>query len=540
MMGCEHCLPSKSTPRTISEWSAISGVGWGGFGRTNNHAKWRYNQGCFHVTGYKEGQTSRFGAVGRTGEEFAESRSEDVLKHWRYVVSVVAAGALIGILASNALAGSASNARTGARAGTQTFSGNVTVNGNLHADKNLSANGPMYAHKGVQVLSGNLMIKKGDLAVPAAGLNVTGGGLNIATGGLTVNGGTKSDSLVVTNAVSVGGNATVTGNLQTGAATATSLNVTGAATVGTTLNAAGKITGSGLDAGTGAITTTGTVSAGQITATTIVGTGTLTATNLTVAGNVNFTNAHITGLDLTGATLNGATFLSLTVGNATAAVSPLFVTANGKTAAIGVNSTGAVTVDSLFVNAGLQANGSGSILGSLSVGGNATVGGTLTVSNAAGITTSNITAPSPSSTLGPLTLVGSTIGLTGGVNVNGPLTLSTSSNLILTGTSGSASHIVAASTDPDVAGIVTVNVGAVAVTPWIANGVSPTVSFKMPYAAAPTVVLTAVGDPNPNGPIAPKVWVTSSASGFTVNYQSQDAATAAAATTVQFYYHVIG
>lgn len=395
------------------------------------------------------------------------------------VVSVLGACALGVSAFSGAWASPPSPLRNMIQPGARnvTFQGRVTVNNVLRVRKNTSVYGHAYAHNDLQVWQGLL----------------------VHTGGI------KADSLDISGPAQMQ-SADVAGVLQAGAISGTSLSVGGAASVGGTLTANGKITGNGFDAGTGGLTTSGNITASSLSATLINDSGALTANSLTVTGNVNFSGATVTGLSP-----NGGTFPSLTIGSPAATTAPVTISANGHTTQVGVDSAGALT------------------LGDLSTSGNVTVGGS------SGVTTSLVQGPPPSggSNPGPLSLQGSAISLAGNT------TLANGSDLRLSTSGNSASHIVAGN-DADVAGTVSVHV-AQGQTPSTES--TKSVVFAQPYTLVPTITVTPIADPAPGSTAAPKVWVTvtqgaGSYTGFTLHYAP--GATADSAHDIPFDYHVIG
>lgn len=368
-----------------------------------------------------------------------------------------------------------------------TFQAPVTVNNVLRVQKNASIYGHAYAHNGLQVWQG---------------LRIN-------------NGGIKTDSLNATGPIQMQ-SATVSGVLQAGAISGTSLSIGGAASVGGTLTSSGKIIGNGFDGGTGGLTTTGNITAANVNAALITDSGGLTAgptslSSLTVTGNVNFSGATVTGLNLPGLNGNNGTVPSLTVGSQNGTSAPLTVSANGHTAQLGVNSAGALTA------------------------GDVAASGNLTVSGANGVVTGAIQGipVAGSSGSGPLSLQGSTISLAGNT------TLANGSDLHLSSSTNSASHLVAG-TDADVAGTVMIRIGQGQNT---STESTRSVTFTQPYGSLPTVTVTPMADPEPGSSNAPKVWVTvtqgsGNYTGFTIHYLPS--ATVGAAHDIPFDYHVIG
>ncbi|MGI8824060.1 MAG: hypothetical protein ACR2JC_00150 [Chloroflexota bacterium] len=380
--------------------------------------------------------------------------------------------------------------------------GSLQINNVLKVKKNTSIYGVVYAHGSEQVWKG-LLVREG---LRADTINDTGP--------------LQSQS------------ATIANSLQAGAITGTSIATTKDANIGGTLAVSGRIASNGVDGGAGGLTTTGAVSAGSISASslsttgniavggTISTTGSVTvAGGMTISGNLNLSNANVTGLNLSSLNLNGATVNSFNVGAASGTVSPLNVSANGRTATVGVNSNGALIVDSLATN------------------GAGTIGGSLTVAGSGGVSTGLIQAPTVNGgALGSLTLQGSAISL------NAPVTLGNQSDLSFTsGTSGASSHILA-NNDADIAGkvVVTVNAGAVP-----SAGYSTSVTFAKPYSNEPAVSLTPASDPNVGGN-APKWWITpvtnsnGQYTGFTVHLYPPTAVNVDNGYNASFYYSVIG
>jgi len=462
----------------------------------------------------------------------ADIREEVYMQTKRYVVPIVGGLALAAAVFNGALAAKPEAFRDLGRSQAKTtfINGNLTVANIAHVNKNMSVYGHLYAHNGEQVWSG-LLVRSG---------------------------GVKADSLDVTGPMAAQ-SATIANNLTTGTLQATTINGTtlalsGAGTVGGALNVAGKVTGNGVDAGAGGLSTTGNIAAAGITASNQISAASITTngamsagagtfTNLTVTGNVNLTNASVTGLSVSN--LSGATVGSLNIGTPSGTAPPLNVSENGKTANLGVDANGALTLGSALLGGNLGVSGNSTLAGTLAVSGAATVGGTLAVAGSGGITATGLTAPPSSSTTttpGALTLTGNAINLVGGASVSGGLTLGNGSDLSLSTPSGSSASHVTASGDTDVAGNTTVVVPA----STAANiDVPQTVAFKKVYAAAPVVVVSATTDPNPISNAAPKVWVTVNSgtvagtyAGFTIHYVT------AAATTggfqVSYAYHVIG
>lgn len=448
------------------------------------------------------------------------------------IVPVLGAGALITSVFSGALASHPPAPhdflRTAVKA--YTVNGKLTVTDVLRVNKNQSVYGRQYAHGGLQIWKG---------------ATVSNGGLTVTSGGVT------ADTLNVKGALSAA-SATLAGNLQTGtlqsgAINGSTLALTGAATIGGVLNAAGRITGNGIDAGSGGLTTTGNVAGAGFSASSITDSGALSAgslttsgslsagsaafSNLQVSGNVNFTNASVTGLNLSSLNLGGSTLSSLTIGNTSSSSTPLNLGANGKTIALGVNSSGALTLDNLAVNS------------SLAVGGSASIAGNLVLGGTGGLTTNLVTAPTPSgsSTPGALGVTGSTITLNGNLVANGNTAVAQGKDLILSTASGVATHVTAAG-DTDVAGTLSVTPAAGVASPGPAVGTAQ-YNFIKPYASAPVVVVTAAGNPL-QGAQVPAVWVTlninssNQYTGFILHYQVPS--TTSTPSTVTYNYHVIG
>ncbi|MGH2442346.1 MAG: hypothetical protein ACRDFX_04190 [Chloroflexota bacterium] len=443
-----------------------------------------------------------------------------------------------------------------------TVNGALTVTNVLRVQKNASVYGHFYAHNGAQVWQGLL----------------------VRTKGLTVqSGGIKSDSLEISGPLQAQ-QAAISGNLQAGALSATSLSLTGGATIGGPLGVTGKLTGVGVDGGAGGLTTTGAVTASS------VDSGSLSASsanlnNLAVTGNVNFSNATVTGLNLSSLGLTSLTFPTLNVGSPSSQTPPLNVSENGQTAQVGVDSNGNLTTRgfnaaaatlqklSLGLSAGttaplsLDENGRSATLGvdpngnltlggvsasslndsgTLSVGGSAGIQGGLTVSGSSGVTTGSVQAPNGNNgnSPGALSLSGGPISLSGDTSVNGAFQIANANDLSLsTVSSGGAtgnSHIVAGGAT-DVAGTVSVQVpgGQTSIA-----AASASVSFRKPYGTPPVIVVTAQGDPAPGFVSAPKIWTTSQLqngvyTGFVLTYVPP-AQVAGSGYTVTYAYHVIG
>ena len=440
----------------------------------------------------------------------------------KYVVSMLGAGVLATSLITNVMAGHPPFVPAKLSGPTKTQHGNFVVTGALHVNKNTTIYGHAYARDGLQVTKG---------------LRVTSEGLTVDSGGI------KGDSLVVAGPLSAA-SGTFLGNLQAGAITGNSLSLSGG------LTAAGKITSNGVDAGAGGLTTSGAVTAGGITdsgslaagsttVSSLTDNGDLTAraanlTNLTVSGNVNFTNANLTGLSLGGINLS-----NLNIGSPSGTNAPLNLSENGKTAQLGVDQSGALTINGEVTSAGLTSSGSISTTQSLSVGQNATIGGNVLVSGP-GITAASLQAPpasSASTAPGTLTLGGSTI------LANGTLTLAGADDLTFAtpnGSSAPTSHILA-NGDADLAG--TANI----VVPANANAtVDASVTFRRPYSTSPIVTVTPADNAAQSSTGPGNAWVTVNGSngsftGFTIHYvPPADSAKLAAGYTTTFNYIVVG
>lgn len=443
----------------------------------------------------------------------------------RAAIGVLGAAALVGALLTNALASQPgpSEARGHAQGWKYNYHGNALFNGIVRITKNNSVYGKLYAHGGEQVWrelllnSGGLIISKGSLSVSSPSSQSSfGGSLSIA--------GNLSAAGISASALST-----------TGAISGASLSTTGAATI------AGKLTASGgIDAGSANITTTGGITAGTLTAGTLTATnlnlsgafqpanittntlattgaatigGTLSAGNVNLGGTLTFNNARVAGtVDFSGASVIGLSGLggsvtSLTVGALSGTTAPLTIQGNGGTATIGVNSTGTLQIASLAAT------------------GNVTVAGTLTTPTISGPPTG------ASNTPGNLTLTGSSVTLGNGADLN----------LALPSTSGVASHIIA-NGNGDVAGQLAVSVpgGTTAGT----DVSSSAVPFTQAYATKPSVIVTALGNPESASNNAPKVWVeilgsSGSYTGFKVHYAPSEA-TVGTTYSVTFDYLVIG
>jgi cytoskeletal protein CcmA (bactofilin family) len=415
----------------------------------------------------------------------------------KWTVSGIGAVALVASVLTNAAASKPPTSHASARSNKGS-----TVNGTLHVKGNINVKTNSYMRGKAEVDKG-LLVKNG-----------------IRTDALTVNGnfsaagGTISTNLAVTQGLSAG-----------------TLSVSGAAAVGS------------LDAGSGAIKTTGSLTAGGATVSSLNDTGSLTAANATlsglvVSGPVDFSHATVTGLS------QGGSFTTLTVGGVTATSPPLTIVENGQSSTIGVNNSTLIL--------------GGSAAPNVSTTGNLSVGGNLTVTGTSNLSVSSLTAPNQSGTTTPgqFTITGNPIQLTGAVQttssltvggattLNGNTTVSSGNdlNLPFTAQSGStaanAAHLVA-SGNRDVAGTVTVNVPA-----NTAQGteITTTVTFTRNYAGTPFVVLTPTTDPGLNGGAA-RYWVTPVGggpyTGFAVHYVTSGVAIANA-QSVTFNYHVIG
>jgi len=204
--------------------------------------------------------------------------------------------------------------------------------------------------------------------------------------------------------------------------------------------------------------------------------------------------------------------------------------ANGKSIALGVNSNGALTIDSLSLNSGLTANG------------NAAIGGNLSVLGTGGVTSSALSAPIPSgsTTAGALALTGSTITLNGNVDPERKHDAVPGQRPHPLVSGAEWQHMSLRQATPDVAGTISVTPPASA-SPALST---VQVNFTKPYTTAPIVVVTAASNPLQGSQI-PAVWVTSNLngstgqySGFTLHYQV--ASTGASVAAVTYNYHVIG
>jgi len=401
-------------------------------------------------------------------------------KRFTFAVSLVGAAALIGTMLTTALASQAPPLHPYAQSGAKRFSvnGSLTVSNVLKVNNNLNVTGNSYLHGKAEVYKSLL---------------VRSGGFTVQSGGI------KTDSLNDTGPLQAA-SATFAGNLQAGTISGTGLNLTGAVTVNGKVSATG-----GVDAGSGGLSTSGALTAGA----------------LTVTGPVDFTKATVTGINVQ-PNLNNATATNLTVSSALTAGSvtagatgssnnPLTLAANGQTAALGVNSAGAVTVNNLAVT------------------------GTLTLAQTGGLTVPSVQAPTPAgSSQQALAVEGN------GITLNGTTTLNNGSDLAFTTpNSGSASHMLA-NGDRDVAGTVTINV-PISANPGGDN--QATVTFLKAFTQQPAITLTALGDPEPGSAAAPKVYYTLTASGsqytaFTVHLSPAAAVTQA--YTANFTYRVAG
>ena len=244
-------------------------------------------------------------------------------------------------------------------------------------------------------------------------------------------------------------------------------------------------------------------------------------------------------------TAGAANFSALTLGSTSGTTPALSLAGNGKTAQIGVDANGNLTV------AGLVASGAVNAAGALNVG------GTLTVTGAGGLVTNTIAAPpatSGSTTPGALSLTGSSIAFNGPTSVNGLTSVAGGNDLSLsttgTGSSTVSSHINA-NGSRDVDGLATVTFGS---SSYGSSAVgSATVCFTKPFTASggPTVTITAAKDPAPGATTGgvPKVWVEvigsggsscTASGGFTIHYIAPADVTPGTSATIQYFYHVIG
>lgn len=417
----------------------------------------------------------------------------------KWTVSGIGAVALVASVLTNAAASKPPSQHSAATIrGNSNVTGTLKVNGNINVAKNSYFHGKAEIYKG-------LLVKNG---LKADALTLSGN--------FSAAGGTISSNLAVTQGLS-----------------ANTLAVQGAATVGS------------LDAGSGAIKTTGSLTAGAATVSSLSSTGALTASTatlggLTVSGPVDFSHATVTGLNQAGS------YTTLTVGSVTSTTPPLTVVENGQSSSIGVNNSTLIL--------------GGSAAPNVSTTGNLTVGGNLTVTGTSNLSVSSLTAPNQANTTTPgqFTITGNPIVLTGAVQttssltvggtttLNGNTTLSSGNDLILpftaqTGTTAANSAHIVASGNHDVAGTATVGIPA-----NTAVGTEETVAvpFTRNYGSAPVVVVTPAQDPslglaNP----APKYWVTPIGSGpytgFTLHYVTTSPL-ANSNQTVTFNYHVIG
>jgi hypothetical protein len=419
----------------------------------------------------------------------------------KWTVSGIGAVALVASVLTNAAASKPPSQHSAA-----TIHGNSAVNGTLHVNGNLNVKKNSYFHGKAEIYKG-LLVKNG---LKADALTLSGN--------FSAAGGTISSNLAVTQGLS-----------------ANTLAVQGAATVGS------------LDAGSGPIKTTGSLTAGAATVSSLTSTGALSASaatlgGLTVTGPVDFSHATVTGLNQAGS------YTTLTVGAVTSTTPPLTVVENGQSSSIGVN------------NSTLMLGGSAAP--NVSTAGNLTVGGNLTVTGTSNLSVSSLTAPNAanSTTPGQFTITGNPIVLTGAVQttssltvggattLNGNTTLSSGNDLVLPftaqngSTAANTAHIVATG-NRDVAGTVTVTIPA---STAAGTDVTATVNFTRNYAGAPIVVATPASDPGLGqaaGAGAPRYWVTPNGSGpytgFTLHFVTT-APVSANAQTVTFNYHVIG
>lgn len=458
----------------------------------------------------------------------------------RYVIPAFGAGALVLSAFSGAFASRTDGLRQLARSQkTTTVNGNLKVTNVARVKSNLSVYGVAYSHGGAQIWQG-LLVRSG---------------------------GVKTDRLDVTGPLAAQ-SATVSNNLQAGTLQATTINgstltLSGAGTVGGTLNVSGKVTGNGLDAGSGAITTTGNLNAagiaasGQLSAGSISTAGQLTASqatlsNVTVSGTLNLSGAQVSGLSISN--LSGSTVGSLNIGAPTATTAPFNLSENGKTVNIGVDTSGNLTLGSLLTSGNLGIGGNASVGGTLAVTGATTVGGALAVQGANGIVATSLTAPSTTSgtttTPGTLTLGGGSIVLGAATTASNGLTLGNGSDLTFTAPSGgtTASHMVA-SGDRDLAGQQIISVPtstASGVDVSTLAGTNTTVQFARTYTSLPIINISPASIPSPGTEAAPKYWttpITGTASGTYTGFIIHYVPTQNVSATnfqVTFNYHVIG
>jgi hypothetical protein len=494
---------------------------------------------------------------------------------WKYILAAVSAGALVGSAASTAFAGRPGAAGVALRGQAPTqlsVGGGLNVGGTAKFNGNVNvAKKYLYAHGGAQVWNvltdhGSLTVQNGE-TIQKGGLNVQAGGTNtdtlvvgasmkaadaeitgnLASGPINSTGPITGTAFTAAGSGSTGGSLTLTNGTNnvtltntgnstlstTGTISAGGLTTSGSFSAGT-LSTTGQFTaGSIVDNGTlqasaiaasGAIqgqslTTTGAIQGSAVTAGTISATNTVTAntanlTTLKVTGGVDFTNATVTGLSLNNLT---GTLSSLTIGATSGTTPPLAVQENGQTAQVGVNGSGALTVSNLNVGSGLTVGGALTLTGGLTLPG---------TTAATGLVASQISGPGSSP--GALSINSNSLTLNAPTSALNTLTLSSGSNLALTASGTSASHIVA-NGDTDVAGTLTVPISGPG--PWHVD--SP--AFSVTYSGAPDVVVTPTGSTASGDPGAIRYWVTTHTNGFTINVNGTTAQ-----SNITFNYVVIG
>lgn len=414
----------------------------------------------------------------------------------RVAISVVGATALVGSLATNAVASQPQRGKPDAHVLDRKYrlNGSYTITGVLRVNKNNSVYGRLYAHGGFQAWRG-ILVHSGGINTDA--LKVTGSSdlasatisNNLQAGSITTTGTITSGGKLTTNGIDAGtGGLTTTGAVATGALTTTGLTT-------------GSLTDTGAFSAA-SLSTTGTLSAGTATLGATTAT-TLNAGNSTFTGSVDFTRSTVTGLSLNNLT---GTLATLSVGSASSTSAPLTLSANGQSTTLGVSSNGALTV------------------------GNLAVSGTLTFSGASGFVTPGLTAPpanGTTSTPGTLTLTGNPINLNGSTNLSGASDLGFST---ATGTGSTAGHLLA-NGDTDLAGALSVNVSG---TP---GDYSATYTFRKVFNGTPYVVVTPLQDPAPGSNSAPKVWLTTTNSAFTIHVSTGVTGTP---YSLPFAYQIVG
>jgi hypothetical protein len=497
---------------------------------------------------------------------------------WKYVLAAVSAGALAGSAASTAFAGRPAAPQPLSVGGNLTVGGIAKFNGNVNVAKK-----PLYMHGGGQVWTsftdhgtmtvangatiqkGGLKVSSGGIATdtlvvdtsmkaadaeitgnlsagpaqftgPVSGTSFTAAGSGTTGGSLTLSNGSNNVTLTNTgnSTISTTGNISAANLTATGTFSAANLSTNGSVTAGSvvdngTLQAQAIATAGAVQAQS--VTATGTVqgnavNAGSMTVTNAVNANTANLTNLKVTGAIDFTNATVTGLTLGNL---GGSVSTLTVGATSANTPPLSVSENGQTAQVGVNGSGAVTVNNLNVGTALQVGGAGTVTGNLTVGGSLTLNNGLSLpgnTTTTGLLASEITGTLVSSNPGPLSINSSALTINAPTTALNTVTLAGGSNLALSTGSSVASHIIA-NGDTDVSGTLTVPISGGPLY-------SASYTFTQTYSSTPVVVVTPVSPSATDvGPI--RYWVTPHAGSFTITVGGSPSV-----PNVTFDYVVIG